>query len=97
MRDKLLPIGSVIKKDSKQAMIVGYTVVENGEVYKPVYMVVAHPLGYTGNNYIKVIETNNIEVIQEGYLPEGMQTMLDGISLMNEALKHIPVEEGGLV
>lgn len=96
MKEKLLPIGSVIKKDSKQAMIIGYTVIESGESYKPVYEVVMHPIGYVGNDHIKVIEMDNIEVISRGYSPDGMENVLESLTMINDAISHMPKGEGGL-
>lgn len=93
MEERVLSIGSVIKKDSKQAMIVGYSVIKNDGSYKPAYMVVPHPMGYTGNNSVKLISQKNVEVICEGYTVEHSEVLLKSMEKINEMILKIPQSE----
>lgn len=89
MKEQKLPIGSVIKVEDKQMMVVGYTVMRTEN--RPVigYVVVPHPTGYMGKADVHYVENSKVEIIQQGYISEASDFFCECQNILDKGLRKM--------
>lgn len=94
MIGKLYPIGTIVKIQNQQRMIVGYSLVkdEDGNV-KSGYSTVPHPVGYVNFEKLLTFASDQVEIISCGFENIYSKVITDYMELMNNGLKNVSAEE----
>lgn len=67
MAKTTLPVGSVVETGHGKALIVGCTFTEKNDKMKKTYMIVPYPAGYAGEDSLRLIEAENVQLVSDGY------------------------------
>ena len=98
MKEKTLPVGSVVKMKEYMALIVGVVIkeTENNDLVK-MYKIVPYPSGYNDGSSVRLIEASKVQAVFEGYQSEFAEPYLKYVSRIEAAVKEFgasAVKEG---
>lgn len=91
--NNILPIGTVIRLKSRNAMIVGFDYRNVNDKLLMHYVLLPHPEGYRESNDIRVIPAAGIEVVGMGYQSDAHSLLERYYGAINLAAEKVSAEE----